>query len=225
MNVSARLMAVALASTLALVSTAALAAKLGRINDLSGSVSIVSNNGDERNAREGNKLRTGDTVETGSESHAVLNFADGHLIVLQSNTAFLIEDYQFAKKRSRSSNIIFSLLKGGLRSITGQIAKYRHSAFKLKVASLTLGVRGTDFAVVRARSAAVDVYTRIYAGVISVATDAGTEILQAGETVLIRAAAGYLVIASVDRPARIFSEIERLSAARVPGVRQRHGEP
>jgi hypothetical protein len=59
MNVSERLMAVALASTLA--------AKLGRINDLSGSVSIVSNNGDERNAREGSKLRTGDTVETGSE--------------------------------------------------------------------------------------------------------------------------------------------------------------
>ncbi len=67
MNVCARLMAVALASTLALVSTAALAAKLGRINDLSGSVSIVSNNGDERNAREGSKLRTGDTVETGNE--------------------------------------------------------------------------------------------------------------------------------------------------------------
>ncbi len=67
MNVSERLMAVALASTLALASTAALAAKLGRINDLSGSVSIVSHNGDERNAREGSKLRTGDTVETGSE--------------------------------------------------------------------------------------------------------------------------------------------------------------
>jgi hypothetical protein len=225
MNVYERLMAVALASTLALVSTAALAAKSGRINDLSGAVSIVSNNGDERNARAGSKLRVGDTVQTGNESHAVLKFADDHLIVLQSNTAFLIEDYKFAKKHSSASRIIFSLLKGGLRSITGHIAKYHRSAFKLKVAWLTLGVRGTDFAVVRPRSATVDLYTRVYAGMISVATDAGTEVFQAGETVFIRAAAGRLVVASVDRPARIFSEIERLSAARVRGVRQRHGEP
>lgn len=224
MNVCECLMTVALTSTLALVSTVALAAKSGRIDDLSGSVSIGSDNGNERNAREGSRLRTGDTVETGNESHAVLKFADGHLIVLQSNTAFLNEDYQFAKKAS-ASHIIFSLLKGGLRSITGQIAKYRRSAFKLKVAGLTLGVRGTDFAVVRPRSAAVDLYTRVYAGVISVATNAGTEMFQAGETVFIRAAAGRLVVASVDRPERTFSEIERLSAARVRGVRQRHGEP
>ncbi len=43
---------------------------------------------------------------------------------------------------------------------------------------------------------------------------------QAGETVFIRAAASRLVVASVDRPERIFSEIERLSAAHVRGVRQ-----
>lgn len=199
-----------LASTLALLSTAALAAKSGRIDDMSGAVWIMSIKGDRDKAREGRKLRAGDTVETGARGHAVLKFEDGQLIVLQPNSAFVIEDYQFSKKESRVSNILFSLLKGGLRAVTGQIAKRWKSAFQLKVASVTMRVRGTDFAVVRKEGPAQELYARVYAGAISVANDGGTAIIKAGDTVFVRSQGGRLtVVPDVQVPELIFREIEK----------------
>jgi hypothetical protein len=42
-------------------------------------------------------------------------------------------------------NILFSLLKGGLRSVTGLLGKRSPDAFKLNTATATIGIRGTHF--------------------------------------------------------------------------------
>lgn len=93
---------------------------------------------------QGVAINEGDTVTLGSNSFAVLKMTDGTRMTLRPNTAIKFDDYAF-KQPDKPDTFFTSLLKGGVRMVTGLIAKSSPVAAKLTTATATVGIRGTDF--------------------------------------------------------------------------------
>ena len=74
----------------------------------------------------------------------VLNH-DGGDVVLRPNTQLKIDAYSYQEKEPRSDGFAMSLLKGGLRSVTGLLGRRNPGSYKLNTATATVGIRGTHF--------------------------------------------------------------------------------
>lgn len=97
--------------------------------------------------RSGDEVFTGDTLQVGEASNMQVRFSDEGVVALRPNTVFRIDDYTFANQADQDSSI-FSLLKGGMRTITGVIGKLSRGNYAVKAPTATIGVRGTNFTVV-----------------------------------------------------------------------------
>ena len=121
-------------------------ASAGRVNFAIGQVTSIDKDGKQRRLVRGSRINSGDTIKT-SRGRAQLRFSDGGYTSLAPNTEFRIDDYQDAEEPSRARSF-FSLLKGGLRTITGAIGKLRKKAYRLTTPVATIGIRGTEFVAV-----------------------------------------------------------------------------
>jgi len=92
----------------------------------------------------GGRVFEGDVLNTGKRSHAVVAFRDEGRITLQKNTVFHVEKFQYNKVKSKE-NAILRLLKGGVRVMTGLIGRKQKNNYQFRVASATIGIRGTGF--------------------------------------------------------------------------------
>lgn len=90
----------------------------------------------------GNQLFEGDIVTTGNRAFAVIQFTDTTRMTLRPDTAFQINRYSHG---DGEDNALLRLVRGGLRAVTGLIAKGRPDAFRIGTPTATIGVRGTDF--------------------------------------------------------------------------------
>jgi len=117
----------------------------GKIVLVTGKAVALSSSGESRKLKRGGPFYEGDTIETQKKSFVKLKYSDGGVMLLRPATKLVIEKYKFPKKGKGKS--VTSLVKGGLRAVTGVIAKRNRDNFKLKTPSATMGVRGTDFTV------------------------------------------------------------------------------
>jgi hypothetical protein len=124
-----------------------LAAGAARLDFASGDVSARSASGAVRALSKGSELQNGDTVLTGREGRAQMRFSDGAMVSLQPQSEFSLDDYRFAGKADGEERGFFSLLKGGLRTLTGLIGRSNRDSYKLKTSVATIGIRGTEFTV------------------------------------------------------------------------------
>jgi hypothetical protein len=118
-------------------------APAARIEFASGNVMAVSSAGQRPLAR-GSELNTGETINTG-DGRAQLRFADGAMMSLQPQTEFRIDDYNYNGKNDGQEKGFFSLLRGGLRTISGYIGKGNRDAYKVTTSVATIGIRGTEW--------------------------------------------------------------------------------
>ncbi|WP_018413220.1 FecR family protein [Methyloversatilis thermotolerans] len=126
------------------------AAPAARVEFTAGEVRAVGADGTTRPLAKGAPINSGDLVDTGS-GRAQMRFTDGALVSLQPQTQFRVDDYAFAGKPSEDKGF-FSLLKGGLRTITGLVGKGNRSNYKLTTSVATIGIRGTEYSVVYGNS-------------------------------------------------------------------------
>jgi hypothetical protein len=94
----------------------------------------------------GAAIESGDQIHTGADSKVLIAFTDSSLVWIRANSDFIIDEYSYAKNGRESA--FFSLLKGGVRSVTGLIGRRNRMSYRLRVAVATIGIRGTDFSVV-----------------------------------------------------------------------------
>lgn len=135
---------VLLSASLSLISGIACAD--GTITHLSGSVSILRVDGSSQVAGVGAKVAAGDTLVTGAGGYARLEMTDGGEMVLRPDSQLKIESYKFAETKPAEDNFLFSMLKGGMRTVTGLVGKRgNRDAYQLKTPTATIGIRGTQF--------------------------------------------------------------------------------
>ena len=88
----------------------------------------------------------GDVLATSKDSYALIQMNDGAKMTLLPNSNLKIVDYRFNKDAPQLDSAVFSLLKGGLRSVTGLIGKRGNvDAYRMQSPMATIGIRGTDF--------------------------------------------------------------------------------
>jgi hypothetical protein len=155
----------------------AAAANAGRIDFAVGEVKAIARDGSERPLAKGAEFASGDMIETGN-GRAQLRFTDGARISLQPNSQFRIDDYVFKGQADGSEKGAFSLLKGGLRTITGAIGRTNRENYQVGTAVATIGIRGTEYSVVYGSSITVTTGD----GIIEICNAAGCLILNSGET-------------------------------------------
>lgn len=84
-----------------------------------------------------------DNVVTGNDSATQLRMIDGGLLSMQADSELAIARYEF-DQNSNAGNVEMSLLKGGLRTITGALESTPES-YTLSTPIASIGVRGTHY--------------------------------------------------------------------------------
>jgi FecR protein len=150
----------------------------GWVQASSGDVSIARGQELARVATKNDVVSSDTLVSTGEKSYAILKFDDGQLVVVQANSQFKIREYRYEPKQSEQNNMVFALLKGGSRFITGLMGKLNKTSFSLNTPSATIGIRGTDFMIVMSNDA---MYTQVLSGGVALTNSAGELAVSAGE--------------------------------------------
>ncbi|MBI5900155.1 MAG: FecR domain-containing protein [Rhodocyclales bacterium] len=130
---------------LLLASSLALAVPAAYVHEMSGSGSATTK-GQSRALAVGGLLESGDVISVAKGTMTV-KFEDGQIVVLQENSRFAIEKYDYNKQKVAESSVAMSLLSGGMRFITGVIGGTRKDAIAMKAGTATIGIRGTDLAI------------------------------------------------------------------------------
>jgi len=168
----------ALAAVFPVISYAAGAAN---VDFAVGNVTAVNAVGVQRPLTKGAEISNGDTIKTGNGGRAQVRFSDGAMVSLQPETDFRVDNYQYSGKADGEEKGFFSLLKGGLRTITGLVGRSNRDNYKVTTNVATIGIRGTEYTgVLNPGTGELGVHTG--EGLIEVCNGAGCLMLASGES-------------------------------------------
>jgi len=103
------------------------------------------------------EIESGDTLVSEKNTYAQIKFIDNSEITLRPGTTFKVENFAFDEGKPENDSASYSLVKGGLRSITGLMGKRNKEKFSLKTPNATIGIRGTTFIAHYVPSPSVDI--------------------------------------------------------------------
>jgi hypothetical protein len=135
---------------LALLCCAALAVAAqvaGTVMHLNGPLLAKKADGSAKILAVKSEVEQGDTLVTEKNTYALIKFIDNSEITLRPGTAFTIDQFAFEADKADADSAAFTLIKGGLRSLTGLLGKRNKERFSLKTPAATIGIRGTTFIV------------------------------------------------------------------------------
>lgn len=118
---------------------------VGSITHLSGVLFAARADGTKKMLSVKSEVLEGDTLKTEVDTYARIKFTDGGEVVLRPETVFKVETYGYSTDQQQQDNFLMSLVKGGLRSVTGMIGKRNPERFQMKTTTATIGIRGTHF--------------------------------------------------------------------------------
>jgi hypothetical protein len=117
----------------------------GAVTNLSGALMAKKADGSVKILAVKSEIEQGDTLVSEKNTYAQIRFIDNSEITLKPNTTFKVEAFAYEADKPAADAATFSLVKGGLRSITGLLGKRNKEKFSLKTPTATIGIRGTTF--------------------------------------------------------------------------------
>ncbi len=114
-----------------------------RVAALLGPVSAQAPNGVRRSVVEGGPVYPGDILETSASGHAILVFRDNTKVTVQPRTQFRVENFVYNRESPSDGSVVFNLLRGGMRVLTGLVGRSRPQAVRMTTPTATVGIRGT----------------------------------------------------------------------------------
>ncbi|RME34318.1 MAG: hypothetical protein D6786_05285 [Gammaproteobacteria bacterium] len=154
------------------------AIEAGKVYFATGNASLVRD-GRPLPLRRGAAVESGDTIETGN-GRAQIRFRDGHFVSLQPDTTFKVDRFEYEEQKQEGKGF-FSLVKGGLRAISGLIGRKDREAYRLKTPVATIGIRGTEYLV----KLNGGLYVNVGDGSIWIKNEAGELVLLAGQSAVV----------------------------------------
>lgn len=168
----------------------------GTVMQLSGPLMAKKADGKMKILAIKSEVEQGDTLLTEKETYALIKLIDNSEITLKPNTSFVIEQFSYTAEQPDGDHAVFSLLKGGLRSVTGLLGKRNKERFEMKTPAATIGIRGTTFVATYVPPSAPAVptvsppvgaakapgmYVQVLDGLIHVTNPAGSQNFAAGQ--------------------------------------------
>lgn len=181
-------------------------APVGQVTHLSGTLSVQRIDGTTKLLSVKSDVQEGDTLSTEEETYARVKFADGGEVVLRPNSRLKLDAYAFNREKPGSDNVVLSMLKGGLRAVTGLIGKRNREKVSFSTTTATIGIRGTHFGAllcqgdcggvptVTGRPPEDGLHVDVAQGAVVVSNPAGQQVVNAGQFGFVRSAATPPVI-------------------------------
>ena len=158
----------------------ATAAAAARVDFAVGNVVALGATGGTRPLSKGAEVQPGETVST-RDGRAQLRFSDGSLVSLQPQSDFRVDSYRYAGQVDGSEQGFFSLLKGGMRTITGLIGRTNKDNYRVTTNVATIGIRGTEYSITYGDGITVSTGE----GQVMVCNGGGCLLLSSGESALV----------------------------------------
>ena len=108
-------------------------------------VVVAISDGESRELKQGDFIYVSDEIVTSNRSFAVVQFEDGAKVTVRPNTTLIIDSYLYNGDGDDEATL--NLVEGGLRVITGALAKTNPDKYKVRTPVALMGVRGTEFSV------------------------------------------------------------------------------
>jgi hypothetical protein len=194
---------------LAIGAEAALAAPVGIVQRASGDTWIYSRTERARHLNAGDAFESGVSISTDPKSSVVLRFDDGQIVVLASNATFRVKNFAFSPAQPDKGQLLFELVKGGMRCVTGSIGEKNRSGWLLQTPGAMVGIGGTDFFAVVEQG----LYAHVNTGAVTLSNDAGAATIAAGGNGYVAGDAA-VPAATTTVPDGLFAELQALG----PGV-------
>jgi hypothetical protein len=153
-------------------------AETGYVHAVSGDVTITRVGKAAAKAKLGDLFEEGAQFVTGTDGKATLKFADGQVIALAPRTQFAVTSYVYTPAQPGDNNILFSLVRGGARFVTGLIGQSNPAKFAMRTPTLTAGVRGTDGTIIVADDGSTVV--SVTDGTVTITSSTGTVVITKG---------------------------------------------
>lgn len=162
----------------------AIAASAGEITHLSGALVARKADGQSKILSVKSNVEEGDVLATAENSYARVKFSDGGEVVLRPATQLKIDAFKFDEQRPQADGMLLSLLKGGMRSVTGLLGRRNPAAMRVATPSATIGIRGTTFqAELGGAGTALPpgLHVQVIDGVINLSNSGGSQNFSAGQ--------------------------------------------
>jgi len=91
-------------------------------------------------------LLTGDTLVTGKDGQISLTFADDSRFSIGPDSHISVDRFEY-NARSQTGEFVTRINHGSLAIVSGQIARSKQDAMKVRTPASLLGIRGTRFIV------------------------------------------------------------------------------
>ncbi len=182
-----------------LFSGSAVLANTGTVTQLSGTLSVRKADGSVRILSQKSTIQSGDTLNTERDSYAQIKFSDGAQITLKPNSAVKLDNFKFQEDKPTEDSFLYSLVKGGLRAVTGVVGKRSRDSYSLGTATATIGIRGTTLSADDCVNSRDNECSRLNPGVYVGVSD-GEVIVRNNEGELGLAAGQFGLIAPNQRP-------------------------
>jgi len=101
--------------------------------------------GEDRVLQRKSLIYKGDKLVTMKGGKAQVKLTEGSIISMRGDTVYRIDEYRLEDVGAKKAAISSSLLKGGLRSLSGRLSKRFPNSFKVKTPVATIGIRGTHY--------------------------------------------------------------------------------
>jgi hypothetical protein len=170
-----------LALALCVVSSAASAADSATVVFAGGDVSLTSKDGKARPVTRGQGVRPGHLVRTGA-GQVQLRFRDGTFVSVYAGSDLRIDDYRYQPRAAGGGTAAFTLYRGGVRFMTGEIAASSGNRFHVSTPSGTLRAVRSEFAA----AAGAGLQISVGAGSVEIRNEAGVMQLAAGQRAFVR---------------------------------------
>jgi hypothetical protein len=123
----------------------------------------------------GQRIESGATLKTASNAGITLRFDDGQMVALSGGSVYVVDDYRFNPQKPEQGGFVSTLLKGGMRAVSGLIGELNPKDVQVKTATATVGIRGTDFDLFFDGK----LYMTVRRGAIAATNDAGEKVFTA----------------------------------------------
>lgn len=131
---------------MALAARGALAAQVvGEVMQVSGALSARSPGGAVKPLRVRSEVESGDTLITAAGAYALVRFIDHSELTLKPGSTLVIDQFSFDGASPDADRAAFTLVKGGVRAVSGLLGRRNKEKFAMKTPAATIGIRGTTF--------------------------------------------------------------------------------
>lgn len=117
----------------------------GRVSYLSGTMYVQTNDNKTRILARDSAIYSGDVITTEKSTVARIEFGDGSSLALKPRSQVKIDGFAFDEAKPEKDSLLYSLVKGGLRAVTGLIGKRNREGYRASTVTATIGIRGTRF--------------------------------------------------------------------------------